>query len=118
HVFAIGDPDQAIYGFRGADVKLFFRFAEDFGSKEVALRHNYRATDTLVRAACQVIRNNVLRKDTGLQAHRPGGDRIRVFTAAGEQEEAAFVVNEIEKAVGGFSNLTGDNSYQPQSERG
>ena len=118
HVFAIGDPDQAIYGFRGADVKLFFRFAEDFGAKEVALRHNYRATDTLVRAACQVIRNNVLHKDTGLQAHRPGGDRIRVFTAADEHEEAAFVVNEIEKAVGGFSNLTGDNSYQPQSERG
>ncbi|SEL90838.1 UvrD-helicase domain-containing protein [Parapedobacter koreensis] len=95
-VFAIGDPNQSIYGFRGADVGLFFRFGEDFRATEVALGYNYRATDTLVRAAGQVIRYNVVRKDADLVTYRPAGERIRVCTTADAQAEALFVINEIE----------------------
>lgn len=117
-VFAIGDPDQSIYGFRGADVGLFFRFGVDFQATEIVLRHHYRATDILVKAASHVIRNNTLRKDTDLVAFRQGGMRINMFMATDEQEEAAFVVGEIEKLVGGFSNLTGNTPQHSDSKYG
>jgi len=70
NVFAIGDPDQSIYGFRGSDVQLFFRFSEDFGAKEIALRKNYRSSAFIVEAALAVIANNTRRKPSGLVAVR------------------------------------------------
>src|SRR5205085_1127276 len=62
NVFAIGDPDQAIYAFRGADVAGFLDFAGDFpGARTVTLQHNFRATATLVSAAGAVIARNLPR---------------------------------------------------------
>lgn len=107
NVFAIGDPDQSIYGFRGSDVQLFFRFSEDFQAKEIALQHNYRSSAFIVEAAGRVIRNNTLRKDIRLMATRPGNGKIHCFAAADEYKEAAFITAEIEKLVGGFHNLSG-----------
>jgi len=70
NVFAIGDPDQSIYGFRGSDVQLFFRFSEDFGAKEITLQKNYRSASFIVDAARAVIAHNSLRKPSTLVAMR------------------------------------------------
>ncbi|HVZ98421.1 MAG TPA: UvrD-helicase domain-containing protein [Chitinophagaceae bacterium] len=70
NIFAIGDPDQSIYGFRGSDVQLFFRFSEDFGAKEIALQKNYRSSAFIVEAASAVINNNTQRKPITLVAVR------------------------------------------------
>ncbi len=70
HVFAIGDPDQSIYGFRGSDVGLFFRFSEDFGAKEITLQKNYRSARFIVEAASAVIGHNTQRRPVKLVAVR------------------------------------------------
>ena len=71
---AIGDPDQSIYGFRGADVGIFLRFRADFpGARVVHLTRNYRSTRTLVEAACQAIRPGSLVPGRRLVAVRDGG---------------------------------------------
>jgi len=111
NVFAIGDPDQSIYGFRGSDVRLFTRFAEDFGAQEIALQHNYRSAGFIVDAAVSVIRHNVLRKDTALIARRDGAGKIVRYTADNEHREAAFISGEIERLVGGLNNLSSDNTH-------
>ncbi len=70
NVFAIGDPDQSIYGFRGSDVRLFFRFSEDFGASEITLQKNYRSSRHIVEAASALISNNTQRKPSRLIAVR------------------------------------------------
>ncbi|MCW5909977.1 MAG: UvrD-helicase domain-containing protein [Cyclobacteriaceae bacterium] len=70
NVFAIGDPDQSIYGFRGSDVQLFFQFSEDFHAKEIALQKNYRSSAFIVEAASAVIGHNTGRKPVNLGAVR------------------------------------------------
>ena len=70
NVFAIGDPDQSIYGFRGSDVGLFFRFSEDFGASEITLQKNYRSSRHIVEAASALISNNTQRKPSRLVAMR------------------------------------------------
>lgn len=111
NVFAIGDPDQSIYGFRGSDMKLFFRFSEDFRAKEIVLQKNYRSSAFIVEAGHKVIRNNTLRKDTELIANKDTTGKIRLYTADDEYKEADFIVSEIEKLVGGLNNLTGGNAH-------
>ncbi len=111
NIFAIGDPDQSIYGFRGSDVNLFFRFGEDFGATEIALQKNYRSAGFIVETASQLIRHNKLRKDTSLMATRPAAGKIRLFAATDEYKEAAFIISEIEQLAGGFNNLSGDNTH-------
>ena len=112
NMLAIGDPDQSIYGFRGSDVRLFFQFSEDFGAKEISLQQNYRSSDFIVESATSLIRNNLQRKDIRLIAHKPGKEKIRLFSADDEYKEAAFIAGEIEKLVGGFHNLIGNNTHQ------
>lgn len=112
NVLAIGDPDQSIYGFRGSDVHLFFRFSEDFGAKEIVLQNNYRSSPFIVEAAQHIIRNNTLRKDTGLIPNKRGNGRILHFTADDEFKEAHFIAGEVEKLVGGFHNLSSDNTHR------
>lgn len=70
NVFAIGDPDQSIYSFRGSDVQLFFRFSEDFGAEEITLKKNYRSAAFIVEAASEIIGHNKLRKASQLVAMR------------------------------------------------
>ena len=117
---AIGDPDQAIYGFRGADVRFFLRFREDFaGAREVQLTRNYRSTATIVDGALQAIAPSSLVADRMLQATAgaspPGAHvadppaRIRVVEAASELAEAETVVHPIETLVGGTSFFSLDS---------
>ena len=117
---AIGDPDQSIYGFRGADVGFFLRFRRDFpGAHVVHLTRNYRATRTLVEAACQAIRPGSLVPDRRLVAVRNGeAPRIVIQRAASERAEAEQVVHTLEKLVGGTSSFSLDSGrigYEDQA---
>lgn len=102
---AIGDPDQAIYGFRGSDVRLFFRFQEDFGAQVMSLTQHYRATGRLVQAAQALIQHNALRSHLQLQTDNPLGAKISLRAAANTQEEAGYVVRQVKAYVGGIDNL-------------
>jgi DNA helicase II / ATP-dependent DNA helicase PcrA len=111
NVRVIGDPDQAIYGFRGADVGFFLRFHEDFtAARRIQLTRNYRSTPTIVRGALQAIAPAALVPDRALDSVRrdvPDGP-IAVHRTAGEQEEAAVIAEMIERLLGGSSFLALD----------
>lgn len=105
-LFAIGDPDQAIYSFRGADVGYFLRFQEDFPSaKVVKLAKNYRSTPTIVRASLAAIAPTSLVAGRRLVPvrHDLPDEPIIIERAADVNEEAALVVSLIEKLLGGTS---------------
>jgi ATP-dependent DNA helicase UvrD/PcrA len=108
---AIGDPDQSIYGFRGADVGFFLRFREDYpGARVVHLSRNYRSTATLVAAACQAIRPGSLVPDRRLVAVRGGAaERIVIQGAASERAEAELVVHTLERLLGGTTYFSFDS---------
>lgn len=108
NLLAIGDADQSIYSFRGSDVRLFFRFAEDFSAKEIALKKNYRSTGTILDAAGEVIANNSNRRGKPpLSATKGNGDMITVCRASNPFEEADYILDQIEKYVGGIDSLAG-----------
>jgi superfamily I DNA/RNA helicase len=105
-VCAIGDPDQAIYGFRGGDVGYFLQFQSDFGSAlTVQLSRSYRSAPTIVRAAMQLIRPGTLVPGRELVPARSDIPDAPVMLRAvsDEREEAEAVAAEIEKQLGGAS---------------
>ncbi len=110
---AIGDPDQSIYRFRGADVGFFLRFQEDWpAARVVHLTRNYRSTRTVVEAACEAIRPASLVPDRQLVAMSERGgpeDRIVVASAATEKAEAEMVVETLERLLGGTSAFSFDS---------
>jgi DNA helicase-2/ATP-dependent DNA helicase PcrA len=109
---AIGDPDQSIYGFRGADVGIFLRFRADYPTARVVhLTRNYRSTPILVEAACQAIRPGTLVPERRLVAVRREGamERIVVQSAASERAEAELLVHTLERLVGGTSYFSFDS---------
>ena len=101
----IGDPDQAIYRFRGADVGFFLRFEEDFpAARTVLLGRNYRSSAPILSAARQVIEPTTLVPDRALRpVGRHGTALVGVHQAASEGAEAAFVARTIEQVLGGAS---------------
>ncbi|MDN5205636.1 UvrD-helicase domain-containing protein [Fulvivirgaceae bacterium BMA10] len=106
NILAIGDPDQAIYGFRGSDVKLFFQFEKNFTAKVISLEQNYRSTDIVLQAAGSLIRHNTLRSDLNLSGNKFNGEKIKLFAANDPASEVHYIANEIEKYMGGTDNLT------------
>jgi len=108
----IGDPDQAIYGFRGADVGFFLRFAQDFpGATTVRLTRNYRSSPAIVAGALQAIAPSTLVAGRELAA-MAGADapaRITIHQAASDLAEAEFVVQTIDRLLGGASFLSLDS---------
>ncbi len=101
---AIGDPDQGIYGFRGADVRFFQQFQSDFpAARLVALTRNYRSTRTIVEAALQAVAPTTLVRDRQLSVRTVNDSRVVLRECATERAEAEFVVATIERLVGGTS---------------
>jgi ATP-dependent DNA helicase UvrD/PcrA len=96
NVFAVGDPDQSIYAFRGADIRNIMEFERDFGgAKQIALEQNYRSTNAILRAANAVISENRERKPKNLWSELGEGDPVRVIEVEDEHAEARFVAAEI-----------------------
>jgi DNA helicase-2/ATP-dependent DNA helicase PcrA len=107
----VGDPDQAIYGFRGSDPCYFDRFAADYpGTAMVVLTQNYRSTATIVRAATSVIERSPGRATRSLNPQSSSASPIERFCAADEWDEAEHIAETIERAVGGTSLLAIDDS--------
>ncbi|MGW9269988.1 ATP-dependent helicase [Microbacterium sp. K35] len=93
----VGDSDQSIYAFRGADIRNISEFERDFpGAKVVLLEQNYRSTQNILSAANAVIGNNFDRKDKKLWSDRGDGDKIIGFTGYSQHDEAQFVADEVE----------------------
>ncbi|MDD7930612.1 ATP-dependent helicase [Microbacterium thalli] len=93
----VGDSDQSIYAFRGADIRNITEFERDYpGAKVVLLEQNYRSTQTILSAANAVIANNFDRKDKKLWTDVGAGEAIVGFTGYSQHDEAQFVADEIE----------------------
>lgn len=106
---AIGDPDQAIYGFRGAEPLVFERFAADWPTvRRFALGRNYRSDGFIVRAAAELIGPGS-RRERPLTAVLPSGRRLVLTEAPTERAEAELVVATIERLVGGHSFFSLDS---------
>lgn len=105
-ITVVGDDDQSIYRWRGADVSLILQFEKDFPDCEVVkLEQNYRSTQTVLDAAYQVIRKNPHRKDKRLFSDLGTGEPIRLYRAISEHDEAAWVARSILQARAGGESL-------------
>jgi ATP-dependent DNA helicase UvrD/PcrA len=106
NVCVVGDPNQAIYGFRGADAACFTRFSQDFPSARIIrLGRNYRSTGTIVTAATQVIGDGAPGNPM-----RPMEAPLTLFEAATERTEAEFVAATIESLMGGHDLLAANRA--------
>jgi DNA helicase-2/ATP-dependent DNA helicase PcrA len=100
NVFAVGDPDQSIYAFRGADIRNVLEFERDFpGAKTIALEQNYRSTNNILEAANGVIAHNRERKPKNLWSELGEGDPVRAVEVEDEHAEARYVAAEIAMLV-------------------
>jgi DNA helicase-2/ATP-dependent DNA helicase PcrA len=100
NITVVGDDSQAIYGFRGSDVRNILEFERDFpGAAVVKLEQNYRSTQNILGAANAVIANNPENLEKVLWSEAPDGDPIRVVTLDDEHAEARYVAGEIESLV-------------------
>src|ERR687885_11286 len=96
NVFAVGDPDQSIYAFRGADIRNILEFERDFaGTRVIPLEQNYRSTNHVLDAANHVISHNRERKEKNLWSELGDGLPVRVVETEDEHAEARFVAAEI-----------------------
>jgi DNA helicase-2/ATP-dependent DNA helicase PcrA len=92
----VGDDDQSVYSWRGADIRNILDFERDYPeAKVIKLEQNYRSTQTILSAANAVVANNASRKVKELWTAGDDGERIRVFTAADDYAEARFVISEV-----------------------
>src|SRR5687767_9298323 len=98
NVCAVGDDDQSIYGWRGADARNMREFQRDFpGANLVRLEENYRSTQIVLDAANGVIAENTGRIGKTLRTRRQGGETVTLLAAADERDEAEWVVRELER---------------------
>jgi len=106
-VCAIGDPNQAIYGFRGASPEFFARFKEDFPDAEIiALQKSFRSSDQILKASAEILAGGeTVELRSGI-----AGAKLRIIELPTEAAEAEFVVSEIEKLVGGTGFFSFDSS--------
>jgi DNA helicase II / ATP-dependent DNA helicase PcrA len=96
NIMAVGDPDQSVYGFRGADIRNILDFEKDFpNTKVIPLEQNYRSTNTILQAANNVISHNRERKEKNLWSDLGEGEPVRVVEVEDEHGEARFVAVEI-----------------------
>ncbi|HHY93144.1 MAG TPA: UvrD-helicase domain-containing protein, partial [Firmicutes bacterium] len=101
NLFVVGDDNQSIYGFRGADIRNILEFERDFPQAEVIkLEENYRSTQTILDAANYLVANNVQKKEKHLWTANGPGEKLRLYVAADGEDEAGFVVGEVEHLLG------------------
>lgn len=107
NVFAVGDEDQSIYSWRGADINNILDFERDFkGAKVYKLEQNYRSTKSILDAANKVIKNNSLRKDKTLWSDISGANSIEYYEAYSDRDEAEQVAKTVDSLVRNGSNYS------------
>jgi DNA helicase-2/ATP-dependent DNA helicase PcrA len=100
NIFVVGDDNQSIYGWRGADITNILNFERDFpDSRIIKLEKNYRSTKTILNAANGLIRKNANRHDKNLWTDNPEGEKLRHYAAYDDRDEARYVVAEVESLV-------------------
>ncbi len=108
NICAVGDDDQSIYAFRGADISIILRFEQDFPqAKVIRLEQNYRSTEHILAAANRVVSHNQSRKRKNLWTDKKGGHKLEFFRAADGREEGRYIASSI-------SSLRSDSS-QPRA---
>ncbi len=105
HLWAVGDGDQAIYAFRGAESEHVLRFEQSYpNGRVITLEQSYRFTPQIAAVASQVIRRNASRRALTLNTVNASGLPVHVVSFPDEQAEAAWIVRQIEESVGGTSH--------------
>ena len=105
NVCAVGDEDQSIYSWRGADIRNILEFEEDFPeAKIIRLEQNYRSTQNILQAASAVVANNLRRKGKNLWTSRQGGTKIGYYEAPDGENEALYVADRIANYIREASN--------------
>ena len=100
NICVVGDADQNIYSWRGADIKNILNFEKDFSNvKTIILEENYRSTQNILSAANDVIKKNKIRKEKNLFTNNAEGEKIHLFSNYTEVQEASGVVNEISELL-------------------
>ncbi len=103
-VCVIGDPDQAIYGFRGASREFFFRFTRDFPhAKSLKLARNYRSAQNILSASIQVLKRTQAPEPENLWSNISPHVKVRLYQAPTDRAEAEYIVHRIEQLIGGTS---------------
>jgi DNA helicase-2/ATP-dependent DNA helicase PcrA len=96
NICVVGDDDQSIYGWRGASLRNILEFERDFpGAHVIRLDQNYRSTGTIIRAAGAVIAHNRSRMEKTIWTENEDGNKIRVYTAEDERDEARFIIDKL-----------------------
>ncbi|MBB3186559.1 UvrD-helicase domain-containing protein [Microbacter margulisiae] len=106
HVFTIGDPNQSIYGFRGSDIRLFYKAETDLQATRIMLQKNYRTPPSILKAADEVIRHNSLAGETHAEAVKTSDVEIKQYVAGNATEEANYIATQILNYVGGVDALS------------
>jgi DNA helicase-2/ATP-dependent DNA helicase PcrA len=100
NICCVGDADQSIYKWRGADISIILNFEKDYPeAKVIKLEQNYRSTKTILQAANGVISNNRMRKEKKLWTDNPQGEKIYVYNGDSEHDEAYFIVETIKQQL-------------------
>ena len=100
NVCVVGDNDQSIYSFRGANYQNILNFEKDYKSAEtIMLEENYRSTKNILKVANEVIVNNNKRKDKNLWTENEVGNKVKYYRASDEKDEAIYVTKEIQKLI-------------------
>lgn len=100
NVCVVGDNDQSIYSFRGANYQNILNFEKDYKSAEtITLEENYRSTKNILKVANEIIINNNKRKDKNLWTENETGDKVKYYRASDEKDEAIYVTKEIQKLI-------------------
>jgi len=100
NICVVGDDDQSIYSWRGADIRNILEFEHDYpNAKVIKLEQNYRSTKLILGAANNVVKNNFSRKGKNLWTDNERGKKVFVFEAEDEHNEASFVIHEIKRLI-------------------
>src|SRR5437588_9078370 len=117
NICVVGDPDQSIYRWRGADIKNILKFEEHFPSaKVIRLEENYRSTQNILDVASGVIKHNIERKEKALWTQNPRGEMIRYYQALDADFEARFVTRKVEEHLAAEPDLRAAVLYRTNSQ--
>jgi DNA helicase-2/ATP-dependent DNA helicase PcrA len=117
NICVVGDPDQSIYRWRGADITNILKFEEHFpAARVIRLEQNYRSTQNILDLASGVIRHNVERKEKALWTQNTAGEKIRYFQALDAEAEARFVAGKIEEHLAAAPDLRAAVLYRTNSQ--